>query len=115
VTSIPSGVSVEGDEFGSAKGASEAEQDQGAIAEISEGCAATANDGQNDVGGRGPLPDRGGADRAPDAREHRLHFLVARGRLKTGSAVEVADGGQPAAQRAGAASGGSLVGQEGAQ
>ena len=90
---------VERHEFAPAEGAGKAEKDDCSVAEGAERCRRRRH-GDDDVGGRGPLPNRRGADRPTDPGEHRLHLLVAGRRLVAGSAVEMPHGRQPASQGA---------------
>src|SRR5262245_356349 len=79
---------VERHELAPAESAGKAEKDDRPVAESAERRCRRRH-GDDDVGGRGPLPNRRGADRPADPGEHRLHLLVAGRRLVAGSAVEI--------------------------
>jgi hypothetical protein len=105
---------VECHQLGAPEGTREAKQDDGAIAERAKRRSGGAH-GNDHVRGRGSLAHGGGADRAPNAAQRRLYGFITGRAVMARGAVEVADGGQAAPERAGAPPDSCLVGQEAAQ
>jgi hypothetical protein len=105
---------VERHQLGAPEGTGEAKQDDGAVAERAQRRPRCAH-GNDHVRRGGSLAHGGRADRAPDARKHRLDLLVVRGRVIAGGAVEIPDCSEASPERARPLPGGRLVGQEAAQ
>jgi hypothetical protein len=77
--------------FAATEGAGEAEQQHGAVAQVAQRGAGRGH-GDRDIRCGGLLADGGGADRAPNAGEHRLDLVVAGGRVIASNTVEIANG-----------------------